>query len=65
MYRPEGWENPHIRHTAGGVAYKSEYRVYEAGADALLEGLRRIDLEEAEYQVWAHKGYLVFIPEEG
>jgi len=41
-YRPEGWENPHehwieiregdVIHTARGI--------YEAGADAILEGLK-------------------------
>ena len=63
-YRPEGWTNE----------YASEHRAFEAGADAILEALKR----EGEYLhntglspygyvlvrslKRGEKGYLIFIP---
>ena len=89
-YRPEGWENPfkktvedanksypngipkgyHVLQEAG----RSEG--FEAGADAMLEGLKedylcKVDLvgaasttKEFLAKLLGKKGYLVFIPEE-
>ena len=80
MYRPVGWENPYKDimnpHTnRQGVILKlgdeRQERAYEAGADAMLEALRKqpisimiggkkLNLEEG----MARKGILVFIPDD-
>lgn len=64
--RPEGWENPHNR----VQKFKVEELLkdaYEAGADAMLEGLIKECRVERPIE-WLHslngKGYLVFIEEE-
>ncbi len=68
MYRPKGWENPFPdeprEHIRGGV-----HNAYEAGADAMLEALRK-ETEEPNYtedlnqRVLRGNGKLVFIPDE-
>ncbi len=83
MYRPEGMkENPHLEFTGEYGAHYKEcepgYSAFEAGADAMLEGLinqpsnrganvLHVDIE-ADGSTIRHnphrKGYLVFIPEE-
>ena len=75
--RPEGWKNPHYDKRADGTASnlkkKPEYDIYEAGADAMLEGL--VNSAESYHpnsgilkdKLKKHsfpKGRLVFIPEE-
>lgn len=72
MYRPDGLKNPYSEDWA------TAYKVYEQGADAMLEGLIKqpsnrganvlyVD-ELADSSTIIHephrKGYLVFIPEE-
>ena len=62
-WRPEGWENPH------GMAL--EFDIFEAGADAMLKGLKekgawmtpeqmRLLAPDRKYAF----GWLVFIPED-
>ena len=70
--RPEGWNKlvkdlkfMNMPRTAEGL--KNVERVYEAGADAMLEGLKKegepqhLNCDDACSK---RKGYLVFIPEE-
>ena len=66
MYRPKGWENPYKK---WGVPEDA----YEAGADAMLEGLKKASVRHiispSEISFWGvstgvKTGYLVFIPEE-
>ena len=76
MYRPKDWENPHLYfgspHTEFDEISNGVYKAYEAGADAMLEGLRKYgeamgaSMDEVPYElrVGGRKGYLVFIPEE-
>jgi len=68
--RPGGWKNPYAHKLAGEA-----YPAFEAGADAMLEGL----LNQECFQCYVHdnpgttiviskppmlpNGYLVFIPE--
>ena len=70
MKRPKGWDELYLK------AYKKEYSgkgygsperaMFEAGADAMLEGLK----QQGVYGTYPQrtpkhkKGYLVFIPEE-
>ncbi len=76
MYRPEGWTEI-IAKIAGkfvGEAVSYDDRVLEAGADAMLEGLksggvsiealRDADIRYGGKLVPFLNGYLVFIPEE-
>ena len=74
--RPEGWENrwaeclknleergwidPDIEKYVAGSAI-----IYEAGADAMLEGLKKeaVKLSVAGQEIELPKGYLVFIEE--
>ena len=47
--RPDGWRNPHKKDTVmTSTREGAKYRVYEAGADAMLEGLKKHSLH-AEY----------------
>ena len=74
MFRPEGWRSE----TDGMAKYLPSREVaFEAGADAMLEGLKKEaihirtmrgweSLKEC-YEDWLHGGkvgYLVFIPED-
>lgn len=70
-YRPEGWKNPHADTTLN-YAYNMQGLAFEAGADAMLEGLKKegvytygnhtpdIELEDAPEV----SGHWCFIPEE-
>lgn len=75
MYRPEGWKNPHNVHDV--VQYmpqpktaRIEREAFEAGADAMLEGLKKEGQPtdrcngRVSKALLKKKGYLVFIPEE-
>ena len=68
MYRPEGWDNPHkglgtvLDDNCEVIKLElttAEHRAYEVGADAMLEGLKKLGEKMGD------DGYLVFIPEEG
>lgn len=79
MYRPEGWENPYSSKPieelsqADYCLYEKDF-AFEAGADAMLEGLKGYDNsiyiaeEGVDGQITLPrpliKGWLVFIPEE-
>ena len=68
MYRPEGWKNPYHEET-GRVPdeHNAEFQDYEAGADAMLEGLKKqnVTLPDIIHHYTLGKlGKLVFIPEE-
>ncbi len=81
-YRPEGWDNPEPcgecsfseKLSCGGVCNESiRYSSKEAGADAILEGLRKQPInmkivrdfdKVTMYILPPESGYLVFIPEE-
>ncbi len=71
MYRSKGWKNP--SKPLGNVLNNAMYNSYEAGADAMLEALRRSN--EPSCEVFSascgakaygksFKGKLVFIPDE-
>ena len=76
--RPEGWKNLHndidsSRMLRVGTLreYTSDFKIFEAGADALLEGLKKkgVRITKATRMVTQPifeegDGYLVFIPEE-
>lgn len=63
-WRPEGWVNPYSDYFNPPRVLLSRLEVFEAGADAVLEGLKR-DKETAYIDRYNEpKGYLVFIPEE-
>ena len=75
-YRPKDWKNPYTEENSE-IAIIVESgpmpdEAYEAGADAMLEGLRGYgeaigaNLVEVpcELRVGGRKGYLVFIPDE-
>ena len=81
MWRPDNWEDDRLhecmRLTKGGGTYANIYEVYEAGADALLEGLKKgalyrnlVGMQSASDtavicpQFPNDKGYLIFIPDE-
>lgn len=57
MWRPENWGNPYAPadYPSGVVS------AYEAGADAMLEALRRGGTAERQL---GRDGWLVFIPDE-
>ena len=75
MYRPEGWENPELEFEkkqedwrkhgiVASCAFSTPANAYEAGADAMLEGLKK-DKESCYVDRYNEpKGWLVFIPEE-
>lgn len=68
MYRPDRWDNPHIE----------GYAIYEAGADAMLEALRKNGTHEPEINLGGKQistaeghcfpyrpaGTYIFIPDE-
>ena len=61
--RPDGWKNPHSRHHNSSILpteckcwYCTEWRAYEAGADAMLEGLADLVGDD---------GYITFEKEDG
>lgn len=79
MYRPEGWDGYEGAHNAlrdDNSWLEDEHTAcYEAGADAMLEGLLKLPVSlKKDGQTWLidpafainawKKGYLVFIPEE-
>lgn len=88
MYRPKGWENqdedilklvptPDEAHITQYSLIKTRYAAFEAGADAMLEGLKNGSLPVGGYRKYDDGliktlpvskglpyGYLVFIPEE-
>lgn len=62
MYRPKGFDNPHIWVDDDGFdVYGEHYDAYEAGADAILEALWERGLRDFDKPI---KGKLVFIPDE-
>lgn len=85
MHRPEGWKNPHKLNLDKPCLNKElpeawniepAYSVFEAGADAMLEGLKKEAITESHYSddyiaidigksAGLKMGWLVFIPEEG
>ena len=48
--RPEGWENPLLQQDEKGDFVNS--RVFEAGADAMLEGLKKGGVPVSEVEKW-------------
>ena len=63
MYRPKGFKNPYLVDI--DKMQETTRQAYEAGADAMLEGLRQDGVYEP-YWIKApdgKKGYLVFIPD--
>ena len=71
MPRPEGWEKLNTEEEINECGIEQvrnrmlvDNQVYEAGADAYEEGLKKevISLEAAERLMWHGNGYLVFIP---
>ena len=65
MHRPDDWRNPWFK----SVSYYSRHNMFEAGADAMLEALRKKGFQASEAQ--EVKGFLeivegvkVFIPGE-
>ena len=41
-WRPEGWENHYAFMTGGAIpTYEHQYQAFEAGADAILEALKK------------------------
>ena len=70
MFRPDGWENPYEEDR---FVFDREWSDFEAGADAMLEGLKAnggVYINEEDVAtisvplVGKTKGWLVFIPEE-
>lgn len=74
-FRPEGWINPYVEYSTPRNKFPTRSRAFEAGADAMLEGLKG----EGEYITTngkpyglvlgktlhtGDKGWLVFIPED-
>ena len=82
MYRPDGWKNVYDDPTPplfSSLTINQERQcAFEAGADAMLEGLRKTSIagggHGASFDYWDNdltikgallsEGYLVFIPEE-
>ena len=67
MYRPEGWKRD--CETMSDDCECVQCVAYEAGADAMLEGLKKEgdkidDLHDDIQELFPYEGYLVFIPEE-
>lgn len=78
MHRPEGWKNPHKLNLDKPCLNKElpeawniepAYSVFEAGADAYEEGLKKegehFDGSCPHKYFNGKKGHLIFIPEEG
>ena len=66
-YRPEGFKNPYKKRTPMYKGISVHYEAFEAGADAMLEGLKKEGEPrhlECDCGCCKPKGYLVFIPEE-
>lgn len=78
-WRPEGWENPHIMceecndcHWGGDNCDGDmfEHEAYEAGADAMLEGLKNkqrvkiYEINDPTVEMPVEGGTLIFIPED-
>ena len=66
-WRPEGWENPHSNL---GPGFDLAHTAFEAGADAMLEALKKKGAWMTPEQLTLLApdrqypyGYLVFIPE--
>ena len=53
MDRPTGWENPYLYfgspHSEFDVISNDKYKAYEAGADAMLEGLLKTGVPKEVY----------------
>ena len=67
--RPEGLKNPYKSHPIKYVSPGDYWRIFEAGADAMLEGLKKEGKHTDTLPQGFHvnvdmKGYLVFIPED-
>ena len=65
-WRPPDWEGDKFHCcmdlTKGGGTYSDIYEVYEAGADAMLEALKR---NSGNLRVKAHSnGWVILIPDE-
>ena len=59
MWRPEDWEKNKPSHMTIGANC-----AYEAGADAILEALKRIGSKVDELESLDRKGWRVFIPDD-
>ena len=82
MYRLEGWKNPYSilpEHMEQEYPILPEFTAFEAGADAMLEGLRKEGTKIEDGEIYNSpcqicntgedcqaiaSGHLVFIPEE-
>jgi hypothetical protein len=68
MWRPENWSNPYHQEPQGNfVADEAnpKYCIYEAGADAMLEALRKQGLKIPREMMSSGEPHtLVFIPDE-
>lgn len=66
MYRPKGWENPYKPDNENNEYYGDigarDQSIYEAGADAMLEGLRKV-VDWGESECFEHP-YNSDLPEE-
>jgi len=68
MYRPEGWEDKKDELVSSALEQTTSYiedmgNMYEAGADAMLEGLRE-EGKVAHIEVRDKRGVVVFIPDD-
>lgn len=81
MWRPKNWENHYAFMTGGAIpTYENQYQAFEAGADAMLELLKRegkyIDASKYPYGMVLNeippiqkltrrfKGYVIIVPDE-
>ena len=68
MYRPKNWINPYLQRAESGDWVDS--KTFEAGADAMLEALKKEGTHTINHNVipvtipGVGKGYVVFIPDE-
>jgi hypothetical protein len=68
MWRPEGFKNPYYEDTLNphGCLIRNGYRIFEAGADAMLEALKAKGtyFTEPIEPFSKVKGWIVCIPDE-
>ena len=67
MYRPEGWPNREFGIGKDNIAYRD---AFEAGADAMLEGLKKVGTkvdiaERIQFFKGGQQFYLAHTPEVG
>ena len=66
MFRPKDWKNPNSCENGNHLLPGEDkycFEAFEAGADAMLEGLRK-DGSDIPEGLTNRKGKLVFIPDE-